>query len=103
MPNERKMKKVRVDEALLEQIDWYDFFPRAICSRQGKVNYLIQIGLAVLKIDFKQECKNYPVDGEKPNVVTQVCRDSAVLRLLKQADETTVPNSDLARLVNRSL
>ena len=41
-------KRVRIDEVLLEQIDWYDFFPKGMWSRQARVNYCVSVGLGVL-------------------------------------------------------
>ena len=67
---DRKLKTVRIDARLHEEIQWYDLFPHSVWSIQAKVNYLIQIGLAVVKIDFKQEC--HPVDEEQLDVVTGV-------------------------------
>jgi hypothetical protein len=103
MSNERKMKKVRIDESLLEQIDWYDIFPRGIWSKQARVNYLIQIGLAVLLIDFERECKERQGEDEKVDFRDQLVRNQVVERLIRQAAETKIPHSQLARLVNRGL
>ena len=103
MPNERKMKKVRIDESLLEQIDLYDIFPKGLWSRQARVNYLIQIGLAVLMLKFERECKEQQAEGEEVGFVDQLIRNQVVERLLQQAAETRIPHSELPRLVNRSL
>ncbi len=103
MPNERRMKKVRIDEGLLEQMDWYDVFPRGMWSKQAKANYLIQIGLAVLLLKFERECKERQRKDEKVDLVNQIIRSEVVERLIQRAAETKIPHSDLARLVNRSL
>lgn len=101
MPNERKMKKVRIDEALLEQIDWFDLFPKGMWSKQAKVNYLIEIGLGVLLLKFEDEVKEY--EGKPADLRTQIIRDMRVADLIRLAQETKVPRSQLARLVNRGL
>jgi hypothetical protein len=101
--SERKMKKVRIDETLLEQIDNYDLFPRGVWSKQAKINYLIQIGLSVLLIDFEKECKEKEKDDKPFNFTEEIIRNMAVERLIKLANETKIPKSQLARLVNRTL
>ena len=103
MADTKRMKKVRIDETLLEQIDWYDIFPKGMGSRQAKVNYLIQIGLAVLLLKFEGECKEQQSEDEKVDFAEQLIRNQAMSRLLTRAAETKIPNSELARLVNRSL
>ena len=102
--NNRPMKKVRIDESLLEQIEWYDVFPRGMWTKQAKANYLVQIGLAVLLLKFERECgERQPEGGEGGDLFEQLVRSQAVEDLLQQAAETKIPNSELARLVNRSL
>ena len=101
MQNERKMKKVRIEESLLEQIDWYDLFPREIWSRQAKVHYLIRIGLGVLLLKFEDEAKDRT--DKQVDLRTQIVREMAVERLIQQASETKIPRSQLSRLINRSL
>ena len=102
--NNRPMKKVRIDEALLEQIEWYDVFPRGMWSKQAKVNYLVQIGLAVLLVKFERECgERQPEDDKGGDFFQQIIKSQAVESLLQQAAETKIPNSELARLVHRSL
>jgi hypothetical protein len=96
------MKKVRIDESLLEQIEFYDVFPRGVWSKQARVNYLIQIGLAILLLRFEQDAKKQS-DGQGIDITTQFLRSEAVDRLLRKAAETKVPNSQLAKLVNKSL
>ncbi|MFC1781383.1 hypothetical protein ACFLZ8_03905 [Planctomycetota bacterium] len=62
---------------------------------------MIEIGLGVLLLKFEDEAKQHedqPVDFK-----TQIVKNMSVERLLQQARETKVPNSELARLVNRSL
>jgi hypothetical protein len=67
------------------------------------VNYLIQIGLAVLLLRFEQECKGEQTEGGPVDFVDRIIKDQAISRLLSQAAETKIPRSELARLVNRSL
>ena len=101
MPNELRMKKVRRDEILLEQIVWFDFFPRGIRTIQSRVNYLVEIGLGVLLLKFEDEAKQYE---DKPvDLHTQIIRNMAVEDLIRVASQTKVPRSQLARLVNRWL
>ncbi len=100
--NKRNLKKVRVDESLLEQIEFYDLFPRGVYSKQSRVNYLIQIGLAVLLLRFEQDAKDQS-DKKEIDFTTQFLRSEAVDRLLRKAAETKIPNSQLAKLVNKSL
>ena len=98
------MKKVRVDEALLEQIEWYDVFPKGMWSKQARVNYLVQIGLAALLVKFERECgERRPEDDEGGDLFKQIIKSQAVESLLLQAAETKMPRSELARLVHRSL
>ena len=97
------MKRVRIDDALIEQIDWYDVFPKGVWSRKAKVNYLLQIALAVLLLNFDRECKERQSEGEKIDFADKLIRTEAMNRLLIQAAETKIPCSELARLVNRSL
>ena len=97
------MKRVRIDDALIEQIDWYDIFPKGVWSRKAKVNYLVQIGLAVLMLRFKRESKEKQTEDKQVDFVDQLIRNQAMNRLLTKAAETKIPNSELARLVNRSL
>ncbi|MBL7188557.1 MAG: hypothetical protein ISS70_19705 [Phycisphaerae bacterium] len=101
--NNRPMKKVRIDESLLEQIEWYDVFPKGVWSKQARVNYLVQIGLAVLLVKFERECRERPPESGKVDLMDQIIRDQAVEHLLLLAAETRIPRSELARLVNRSL
>ena len=101
--NNPPMKKVLVDEALLEQIEWYDVFPKGMWPKQAKVNYLVQIGLAVLLVKFERRCRERPPEGKQVDLTEQIIRDMAVEDLLQQAAETKIPRSELARLVNRSL
>ena len=102
-PSNRPMKKVRIDASLLEQIDWYDLFPKGMWSRQAKVNYLVQIGLGVLLLRFERECKERQPGDEKADYVDKFLRHEAISRLIGQAMETRIPQSELARLVSRSL
>lgn len=99
MSDDRRMKKVRIDESLLEQIDWYDIFPKGMWTRQARVNYLIQLGLAALLINFEQECKERQPEEQKVDALKQLTRNEAAARLLRLANETKIPNSELARLV----
>jgi len=85
MPDTRKMKKVRIDMSLLEQIDWYDLFPKGTWSRQARVNYLVQVGLAVLLLKFERECKERQSEDRPVDFVEQLIRNDAVSRLLIQA------------------
>lgn len=97
------MKRVRIDDALIEMIDWCDFFPKGIWSRKSKVDYLIEIGLAVLLLEFEQEWKNCETDSQKVDYATKIIRNQVANRLIIQAAETKIPRSKLARLANRSL
>ena len=103
MPKDRRMKKVRIDESLLEQIDYYDIFPPEIWSRQAKIHYLVRIGLVVLPLKFEDEAKQRNGEGNPVDIRTQIIKEMAVERLIQQASETKIPRSELARLVNRSL
>ena len=103
MSNERTMKKVRIDASLLEQIDWYDIFPKGMWGRQGKVNYLVQIGLGVLLCKFERDCRERQPESKEVGPTDQIIRSQTVERLLQEAADTKIPNSELARLVNRSL
>ena len=84
------MKRVRIDDALIEQIDWYDVFPKGIWSRKAKVNYLIQIGLAVLMLRFERESKERQSEDTKTDFADQLIRTEAMNRLLMQAAETKI-------------
>ena len=97
------MKRVRIEDALIEMIDWCDFFPKGVWSRRAKVNYLIEIGLAVLLLEFEREWKER--EGEDPMVdyATEIIQNQAANHLIIIANETKVPRSELARLVNRAL
>ena len=44
----QKTQKVRIDEALLEQIDELDCFPKELWARRQKVSCLIRYGMSVL-------------------------------------------------------
>jgi hypothetical protein len=100
MPDTPNMTKVRIYDVLLEQMDWLDLFPTEIWSRQAKVNYCARIGLSVLLLRFERECKDRPADA---NTIDPILRKMAIDDLILRASETTVPHSELARLVNRSL
>ena len=97
------MKRVRIDDALIEMMEWCDFFPKGVWSRRAKANYLIEIGLAVLLIQFEKEWKER--EGEDPMVdyATEIIRNQAANHLIIIANETKVPRSQLRRLVHRSL
>ena len=97
------MKRVRIDDTLIEQIEWYDVFPKGVWTRKAKVNYLLQIGLAVLLLRLEKECKERQPEDQQADFVDQLVRSQAMDRLIKQAAETKIPCSELARLVNRSL
>ena len=101
--NKPPMKKVRIDESLLELIEWCDFFPKGMWSIQARVNYLVQIGLGVLLLKFERECRERAPDDDKADLMEKIIRGQAVESLLLQAAETKIPRSELARLVNRSL
>jgi len=103
MKEKPKMTKVRVDDSLLEQLDSYDLFPVAVWSRQAKVNYCVQLGLSVLLLRFKEECSEQESDSEPDDLKIQIIRNQAVERLITQAQDTKIPKSQLARLVNKSL
>ena len=41
-----KMRKVRIDEILIEQIEWYDIFPMGMKRTiQARTNYCVSVGL----------------------------------------------------------
>jgi len=100
MPDTPNMTKVRIYDALLEQMDWFDLFPVEIWSRQAKVNYCARIGLSVLLLNFERDCKDRPADAI---TIDPILRRIAIDDLIIRASETTVPRSELARLVHGSL
>ncbi len=103
MKTKPKMTKVRIDDCLLEQLDHYDLSPSGVWSRQAKVNFSIQSGLAVLLLRFEQESNERQSDGKPADLTTQIIKNQTIERLIAQAQNTKIPNSQLARLVNRSL
>lgn len=103
MAENKTMKRVRIDDILIEQIDNYDLFPKGVWSRRAKVNYLLNIGLAYLLIKLERECKEHEEEDKNAEFMDQILRDQAANRLIIQAAETKIPRSELARLVHRAL
>jgi hypothetical protein len=104
MSDTRKMKKVRIDEALIQQIDWYDLFPREVWSRQAKVNYLMRIGLGVLLEKFQVECLERQQQPCKPvDDTTKLIGQMHIQTALDKVNEAKLSRSEVARLLNRSL
>jgi hypothetical protein len=51
------------------------------------VNYLVQIGLAVLLLRFERECKEQQSEEKQIDFIDQLIRNEAISRLLRQANE----------------
>jgi hypothetical protein len=56
-----------------------------------------------LLVNFEKECRDRQGDEEEIDLSDRIIREQVVERLIRQAAETKVPCSELARLVNRSL
>ncbi len=98
-----RMKRIRVDDNLIQQIDYYDIFPPGKWSRRAKVDYLIRIGLAVLLEMFKQKSEEQPADDNPNNWQTNLLGHMTIARVLDEVERMRLPKSDLMKLLNRSL
>ena len=100
---EIRMKKVRIDETLLQQVDYYDFFPKGMWSRQGRINYCVQVGLAVLLTKFQQDVEEIPKDSKTTDNTTELLNQMFIQNVLQRVNDMRLPRSQVIRLLNRSL
>jgi hypothetical protein len=102
MSDIRKMSRVRIDQVLIEQIDYYDLFPKGMWSRQARVNYLVRVGLGVLLEIFESECQERQKNPKPVDKFTEINKQLSVESALRRVNEMKVPKSEVARLLNRS-
>jgi len=95
-----RMKRIRIDDSLIQQIDYYDIFPPGKWSRRAKVDYLIRIGLAVLLEMFKRESDERQTENDG---LKNLLGHMTIARVLEEINQQKLPKSDVARLLNRSL
>ena len=65
MSDKEKMRRVRIAEVLIEQIEWYDIFPTGMRRTiQARVNYCVSVGLGILMLMFEKEAKERQESGK---------------------------------------
>ncbi|HPS55670.1 MAG TPA: hypothetical protein PLP05_08730 [Sedimentisphaerales bacterium] len=97
--NEKKLtKRVRIDERLLEQIDYYSaLFPKGIWTRESRTNYCTQLGLASLLVVFEDHSKQGTTAEAELNA------GLFIQDVLRRVEKMNLPQSDVKRLLNVSL
>ena len=95
------MKRVRIDDVLIEQIDWYDFYPKGMWSRQARVNYCISVGLAVLLDMFKSESEERQKNPQPVDISKEINMQLSLASAMKRVREMKLPKSEVAKLLNR--
>ena len=94
-----RMKRIRIDDNLIQQIDHYDLFPRIGWSRRAKVDYLIRIGLAVLLETFREECEQRPPSDKPNDWLKDWLGHMKIARVLEAVSRQKLPKSDVMRRI----
>ena len=100
----KRVRKVRIDEDLIEQIQWYDIFPKGMWSIQARVNYCVSVGLGILLIMFKKEAEERQESGkgfkdDRHKMLGIMTIQNALMKVM----DMKLPHSEVARLLSRNL